>query len=1135
VRLETSVKWVISPMKKIDDDFAGRRTPLWRGLFLTAIVISALGLLTREAHAAPQSGGTWKTAGSSSWSNGSNWSNGTAPNITTSGTIDNGGTATFANGVTGLASTVIVGGTGTGALSFSGGTLADTTGDVGDSGSGTVSISSGSWGNSSALTIGNSGTGVLNMTGASAIVSVGGGTGVLTLAMNAGSVGTLNYSTAGTLEVGSVNGGAGTATVNFISRSNVTFAPQLTGNLAVNFSDSHSDVPTYTLTGSSSYAGSTTISDDVTVNVSGGQLSNDQASLTVTGANDGGATLEITNNGYVASNNINVANTNTYDGGEILVTSGTLNATGMLQVGGAGDASIVIGNGGTVLASGTVNVSSSVNNSYIQVQSGGTLNVSGSIQVGTLPYGDLQASYIEVDAGATFTIGSGTGQLVLGGTAADGGSFGTTGELDYYGGTLNFASVTTPGQNSFGNINIYTGSFAPQIIGPADGIMTVTYLSGGTFTYTGSDSYSGNTGIDNGTTLEFAGGTFNLNNPNGPQLYIAEQDNDTGAVIITNNANVRASYFEVGGGVGSSGTLTMDSGTLTTDVDFTIGEQGAGIFNMSGGTVNSNGATIGGFSTGSGTATITGGTWNDSEDFSIGSSGPGVLNVQGGSVIETGVTYIGTSQATAGTLNVTSGTYSTDYFVVGNSGSGTLNVNGGYVSGTDPASNNYIGSNNDVNGLGVGIINVTSGTLSIAGPMYIGLSGSGALNVNGGYLSTAYVDLGYYGDQGSGPAMGTATVSSGTWVSSVNIVVGDYGDGTLNVSGGVVDAQNGLGSIYLGLDGGAGVLNFSGGTLDVSNVYGCYGPATINFTTTTSSTFSPDITTFSSPVSVNQTGAGDTVLTGNSNFAGTTTVSAGTLTVNGSLLDTSTIVGTGTLNGSGTTSDVTVNSGGLLGGTLHSGNVTVNAGGAVTAGDAPGENTMTSLALSGSATYQEQIVVPGGGSYTGSGNHPIAGTDYGQTTLTGAGNGQTALTLDSTHSILQLNVTGSLPAGGVALPGAYNPAGSNSTLDNYFVLHLSNSTDTVSGEFALVTADGVNFVAINYSNNNLVGSDSVGTFTLDGQDWAISYTGNESTNSTIGGDDVVLTAIPEPSTYALLALGGIALAVFVRRRRRFRC
>jgi autotransporter-associated beta strand protein/T5SS/PEP-CTERM-associated repeat protein len=456
--------------------------------------------------------------------------------------------------------------------------------------------------------------------------------------------------------------------------------------------------------------------------------------------------------------------------------------------------------------------------------------------------------------------------------------------------------------------------------------------------------------------------------------------------------------------------------------------------------------------------------------------------------------------------------------IVADSGTATLSVSSGYLSDADATIGNVAGSS------GSGTI-APLGGWNNSGTVVVGNSGTGTLTVEGGVVTTAAG--GVIGNLAG--SNGTVTITSGSWINAEgSIIAGNNGDGVLNLNGGVLQVP---GSLLLASGGNStGTLNFSSGTLNALGVNGGAGAATVNFTTASgsASTFAPQL---AGDLSVNQTGAGDTTLTGSETYTGATTVSAGTLTVNGSINNSAITVSGGLLNGSGTTGNVSVTSGGALGGTLTGGVVMVSAGGTVTAGDAPGENTMTSLALSGSATYAEQIVVPGGGSYTGPGNHPIAGTDYGQTTLNGSGNGQTALTLDSTNSILRLNVTGSLPAGGVGVPGVtYNPTGSNSSLDNCFVLHLSNSTDTISGEFAQVTADGVNFVAIDYSSGNLAGSSSVGTFTLDEQEWAISYTGDEADNSTTGGDDVVLTAIPEPSSYVLLALGAVVMTVLVRRR-----
>ncbi|MGB8356059.1 MAG: autotransporter-associated beta strand repeat-containing protein, partial [Chthoniobacteraceae bacterium] len=1010
--------------------------------------------------------------------------------------VGSSGTLSIDSGTLITDSDLTIGQLGTGTLNMTGGTIDSNRVTIGGGSTGTATISGGTWNDGSAFLVGYSGTGVLNIQGGAVNEA-----GTVSIGLNLHYAGTVNVSS-GTLSADNFTiGYSGSGTLN------------VTGGL-VTGTDPNSD----NLIGISppSYGPGTGV-----VNVSSGTFN--LAGVAYYG-NDGNGTLNLTG-GYVSDNKAFLGgrpwDTGTTGVGTATVSSGTWN----------NDVYLVLGETGQ-----------------------GTLNISGGV----------------------VTVNGGLGTIYLGDSALG------TGVLNFSGGTINAADVTAGAGTA--TINIYANSFAPQIVGSVNSNISVNYLSGGTFVYSGSDNYSGLTSVDEGTTLKFDGGTFNLNNSNSSsgQFTIAHYNgNDTGTVIITNNAYVEAPSFWVAVGTSSTGTLIINSGTLMVNGSLYIGSDGAGILNMTGGTLDSIGGSIGSSQGSSGTATISGGVWNDSNYIAVGGGGTGVLNIQGGSVIETDVVYI--ASGTTGTVNVSSGTLSADYFRIGNSGTGTLNVTGGLVTGTDPNAPTIFGVTGPGSSLGVGVANVSSGTFSVAGAAYYGYNGSGTLNVTGGYVSDDTATLGGYytdtNDTGAGTAtvssgtwntanqlfvgysgsgtlnltgghisdlqafiggyygngttgVGTVTVSGGTWDTSLNVVVGVTGSGTLNISGGVVTVDSGVGTITLGDRAGSqGTLNFSGGTLDVADVTSGSGTAIVNFTTLAggTSTFAPDIT---GAVAVNQTGAGQTIITGVNTYTGPTTITAGELTVNGSITSAATVT-TGTLNGSGTTSNVTVNNGGVLGGTLHSGVVTVTAGGKVTAGDAPGTNTMTSLTLTGSATYMEQIVVPGGGSYTGTGNHPIAGTDYGQTILTGSGSGQTVVSLDSTSAILQLNVTGPLPAGGLATTGnPYTPGASNSTLDNYFILHLSDGTDVSSGRFAEVTLDGVNFVTIDYSATNLVGGDGVGTFTLDGQGWVISYTGFEADNSTIGGDDVVLTAIPEPSVYALLALGGLGLVMGARRRRR---
>ncbi|MGB8352624.1 MAG: PEP-CTERM sorting domain-containing protein, partial [Chthoniobacteraceae bacterium] len=97
------------------------------------------------------------------------------------------------------------------------------------------------------------------------------------------------------------------------------------------------------------------------------------------------------------------------------------------------------------------------------------------------------------------------------------------------------------------------------------------------------------------------------------------------------------------------------------------------------------------------------------------------------------------------------------------------------------------------------------------------------------------------------------------------------------------------------------------------------------------------------------------------------------------------------------------------------------------------------------------------------------------------------------------------------------------SLNNYFVFTLQSGTTT--GQFDFLS-DGTNTMAITYL-------DGIGTVTLDNILFDISYTGDFGANSTMGGQDVVLTpysAVPEPETWTIFALGALALFLFQRRK-----
>ena len=989
------------------------------------------------------------------------------------------------------------------------------------------------------------------------------------------------------IQVNASQSWAGTTTVNsgaFTTANGVTLASSAIvvggGTVATTSANTLADTATLTVnSGRLSIGGSDTVAS---LAGSGGTV--DIASgATLTAGNAGSTSYagSITGSGgftKVGSGATTLSGNNSYGGGA-LVSQGTL----------VGNASTSFGSGSIVLGDGNSGTSSIV----LMANNSGDTTIANAITVANLGTGLVSIGGTNTGASSanawtgTLTLnrnvqvfgdttpGSSGRTSFLGQITGSGGITVTQGRVTLQNGTNNFTGPVVV--NSGATLQLDVGGGTNEVI-PNSAAVTVNgllnFASGGGTETVGSLSGSGTvSSVVAGTYRLVVGGSTNT-------TFSGVINNGDGVVGLTKSG---AGTLTLTGANGFTGGAALNAGTLAVGSANALGSSGA--ISFGGGTLQYSASNTtdysGRFSNAAG------------QQYSIDTNGQNVtlgsnLTSSGGSFTKLGaggVTLSGNNSYSGGTV-VSQGTLvgsgSTSFgngaIVLGDGNTGTNNI----VLMADTTASTTIANNITVANLGTGLVsiggtntgvssaNAWTGTLTLnrnvqvfndtphsgGRTSFIGqITGSGGItvtqgrgrvtlqNTNNNFTGPVVVDSGATlqldvatntnevipnsaavtvngllnfasggGTETIGSLSGSGTVSS-VVAGTYSLVVGGSASTTFsgvisNGSGVVGLTKSGNGTLTLtGANGFTGGAALNGGTLGVGSANALGSSGTISFgggtlqysgghTTDYSGRFSnaanqqysidtngQNVTLASnltsSGGSFTKLGGGNLILSGSSTYSGATTVSAGRLSVNGSLGNTA----------------VTVQSGAEVGGSGSIGGVVnVLAGGTLSPGNSIQSLAVGATTFSGSSTFE----------------YEYDSTD--------------PASLAAAADLLVVN--GNLTINAGAILTLTDLAGSPNPFVNY--------TTT----FALISYSGAwNNGLFTYNGNELADGD---WFLVGSQEWQIDYNRMLSTglaNFTgdylTGGSFVAITAVPEPSTWAM-ALAGLAGSFLVMRRRRRR-
>ena len=1001
--------------------------------------------------------------------------NGGTLNQTSAGTIAGTGTTlTLSSGNATLAGA----NTYTGATTINAGTLALSGGLSGSN----VTINGGALNQTSVGTIAGTGT-TFTLSGGNATLA---GTNTYT-----GST-TIN---GGTLSVSAItNGGVAGALGN---STNAVGNLVLGGGTLEYTASGNSTDRNFTLT-----AGTTST---ISVTNSSANLTISGASATTTGAltKAGSGTLILSgNNTYTGATTINAGTLQIGANG----TSGSLSSSSAI----ANNGSLVINRSDAValgnIISGTGNLTKlgqgnlalSGNNTYTGVTtiSSGNMTISHSNALGSTIGGTTVSANAVLELQGGISVGAEA--LTLTGTGiGDTGALRNMSGNNSYGGNITLAATGVRIGSASGILTL-TGDLAGNNttvrFSAGSGIVLSGNLNLGTgsllldsgfLTLSGSNSYSGKTGLTGGTAYinsikNVGAGASSLGAVTTAANGVIElgSNNTSGVLVYTGNGDSTDRIIDLKGSTGSATLDQSGSGTLRFTSDFTATGAGSKTLTLQGSTAGIGeiaAAVVNNNSTNTTSLTKNGtGTWILS----------GANTYTGATTINTGTLQIGNGSST-GTLSASS--------TITNNGTIVFNRSGTFTQGTDFA--NGISGTGNLTQAGAGnlIINaansytgvttVANGTLTLSGS---GTLGTSTITITGGTL-----DLGGQSLTNTFSSLTGGTISNGTLSNNGGNYALQNGTVSTNLAGtnGLVKTGNGTLTLT-GSNTYSGATTISAGNLSISSASALGSTSGINLANNTALIYTGGSGNLTRAISV----TGTTGSTGTIRNSGTGLLTlSGALSKNGTTLTlaggSNGITVSGVISGSAANSDLVIDGGTTTlanandynGPTfiINSGTLNANAAGALPT------STLSAVTINGSSTLalgasQSIASLTGATSsnVTLGANALTLGTTSGNTTYAGriTGSSSSALVKDgaSTQVLTGNNsgFTGTTTVNSGTLQAAATGALGNSTVIN------------VNGGSFLVTAENAvnDNTAINLNGGRLAVSgtlnETVGALTL---------------------------------------------------------